>query len=105
MLLVIQGGSMRQVQVIVLLLALSITQFSCTAGGGGSSSSSVAISPDTGLPTSSPNQISPEQAQGLIQKIQQESISNEQYALTEQDEAELASEGLVEKDELKAWVK
>lgn len=89
---------------ILSLLATLIAASGCTKGGS-AESSSIAISPESGVPTSSPNQISPEQAQNLIQKVQQESVSNEQYALTEQDEAELASEGLVEKDELKAWVK
>lgn len=95
---------MSRIHFIVVLSSLSIVLSSCTAGSG-SSNSSIAISPETGTPMSGPNQISPEQAQGLIQKVQQDSISNEQYALTAQDEADLASEGLVEKDELKAWVK
>lgn len=95
---------MKYVGSLLVFLAVSTFISGCT-GGGGSQSESISTSPLTENPISGTNQISPEEAQNLIQKVQEDTASSQQYALTEQDANDLAAEGLIENDELKAWVK
>lgn len=96
---------MKYVGSLLILLAISNVISGCTGSGGSQaglgSTSPIADAP----PVTGPNQITPEEAQSLIKKVQEETANSQQYAFTEQDANDLAAEGLIENDELKAWVK
>lgn len=105
---------MKYVGPLLLLLAISNVTSGCTENGGsqagpGSKSPVADVPPVAGPnqipPVAGSNQITPEEAQSLIKKVQEETANSQQYALTEQDANDLSAEGLIENDELKAWVK
>lgn len=95
---------MKYVGSLLILLAIQNFISGCT-GNGGSQAGLGSTSPITDGPVSDANQITPEEAKSLIKKVQEETINSHQYALTEQDINQLTAEGLIESDELKAWVK
>lgn len=85
---------MKHLACFVILLALS----SCTQGGGSSLADSIkdVLNPDPSLST----------AENQINQIQKNINQDATYALTNDDVAELKSEGLLQDEsEIKAWLK
>lgn len=96
---------MKYVGSLLIILAILNVISGCTGSGGSQAGPGSTLPTADASPVTGPSQITPDEAQSLIKKVQEETANSQKYALTEQDANDLAAEGLIENDELKAWVK